>query len=421
MSRRRWLFAVVVVIAAALVGVFSQRRPAAIHESVRASLLKIRVRESETELPLVARVVVRPLDADATERTRTVSLRRGEGSLMLPTGRYRISATHGVEWTMDAAQIDLTGEPRALDLHLRHVIPPTNLVGCDVHVETTARDDDRVLAAAATGLDLIVTRGGSTVVDDRAALSRADLVGKLAVAGGIDAGIDLMEVYRGSDVGKIARADTQLRAWFDLLEAGAGPVACGVSGDGVLGFPRTYVDIGTWRQGYSGAPLDVETTLDALRKGRGFVTSGPILDFTMLGDAVIESGVNTGADTNLAAADFHEAQPGGTLRWSASLSARVTIRAPPWLDVSSFEVIAGNQQIHHQSLPARELAAGGDGGSNEEAIDRAVRFDGDIQLAIPPAARWVVLIARGDGADDDAIPGIRLRPLAFTQPIWLAH
>lgn len=482
--------------------------------SAREGELRVHVREAETEQPLIARVVVRALDAAtgprsvASQVVRTLDVRRGEGVLKLPPGRYRVSAGKGVEWSLDAEVVEISsGVVRDVELRPRHVVSSLTLVPCDLHVhaapssDSTMTEDDRLLSAASAGIRLMVATDHNVVGDYAPAMSRTDLSGSVAFIHGLEistsnpafghfgvfpypkssrvpsyehttasavfaearrgepaslvvvhrphapdgAGyfgalgfdssseriptemstdFDVLEVYSGPDLKDRSKTEEVLRDWFALLNLGKRIVASGSSdshGNEApwAGYPRTYVDIGRWKQGYSGGPLDLEATLDALRRGRGFVTSGPTIDFTVSGAIADDPGVNKGLGTVLSVGEADDAHPGSMIRSQGRADAHLRIRAPSWLDVSSIEIVAGGASVYRASLPPRPLSAGKEPGSEKDALERAVRFDSDIAFEIPPLARWIVVLVRGERADEDVLPGVALQPLGFTNPIWV--
>lgn len=472
----------------------------------RQGELHVRVLDAEGALPLLSRVVVRPIGTGGG-RTRVADLRHGELKTTVKSGRYRVSAGRGVEWSMDAKTIEVVaGGSVQVELRLRHVVESETLVACDLDLHanpgptSTMTEDERVLSVAATGIQLAVAMDHDVVGDYAPALSRTALTGKVTMLAGVEittsspaighfgvfpfakgsdlprsdrtraAGIfatarrgdtariivvhhpraprgegyfeaagfdaagpppaemstdfDAIEVYGGADLTEPARAEAVLRDWFSVLESGKRIVASGGSnshGNELpwAGLPRTYVDIGRWKQGYSGGPLDVEATLDALRDGHGFVTSGPTIDLTISGNVIEDAEINKGLGTVLSAGKPGEAKPGSTLAGTTGLVAHLRVRAPSWVDVSTVSIIAGGSPVYEVRLPSRPVTVGEELGDRADVIRRATRFDENIALAIPSSARWIVAVVRGERADEDAVPGVAHRPLAFTNPIWI--
>lgn len=235
---------------------------------------------------------------------------------------------------------------------------------------------------------------------------------------------DLLEVFSGDDLSTPARIEEVLRDWLALLADGRHVIAIassGTRGQGApwLGSPRTVVDIGRWRQGYAGGPLDVDATLAALRNGHGFVTNGPTIELTVHGSVPDDEDVNRGADTVLSANKPGEAKPGTVVQVAPLARAHVRVRAPEWMDVSTIEVVADGVVVQHLDLSPHPVATGKENGSREEATERATRFDRDIAVAVAPRTRSLVAVARGTTIHPDAALGVIYRPIAFTNPIWL--
>lgn len=129
----------------------------------------------------------------------------------------------------------------------------------------------------------------------------------------------------------------------------------------------------------------------------------------------------------------------------ASVPGKLRIRAAPWVDVTSVEVIAGfppsppspapgaptaaalvptagrREVLFKSKIPSRPTRLGKEEGTLEEAAARTVRLETDLSLAIPDGARWIAVVVRGDRALDDALPFMPIQPLAFTNPIWLTR
>jgi hypothetical protein len=125
------------------------------------------------------------------------------------------------------------------------------------------------------------------------------------------------------------------------------------------------------------------------------------------------------------------------------LQGRLRIRAAPWVDVASVEVIAGipaapaaagvvpaaplvpsagrREILFKAKVPSRPTHLGKEEGTLEEAAARTLRFESDLVLTVPEGARWILVIVRGDRALDDALPFMPIQPLAFTNPIWLSR
>lgn len=103
---------------------------------------------------------------------------------------------------------------------------------------------------------------------------------------------DAIEIFNGYDLRALPNVRALALEWLELLDRGEVHVATGSSDSHGIsfpwaGFPRTLVRVGAaWRS--SGRPI--EAIVDALKKGRAYVSSGPLLelraDDATLGDTV---------------------------------------------------------------------------------------------------------------------------------------
>jgi hypothetical protein len=120
------------------------------------------------------------------------------------------------------------------------------------------------------------------------------------------------------------------------------------------------------------------------------------------------------------------------------LAGRLRVRAAPWIDVTSVEIIAGipapppaagaaatqvgtTKVVFKENVPSRPMTLGKEEGTLEEAAARTVRFETDLTLTLPEGTRWIVLQVRGERLLDDVLPFMPIQPFAFTNPIWIAH
>ena len=135
--------------------------------------LALRVIDVDTKAKVPARVWVHGIDGTldpsfgpdfrASGAGPLVDTLSGELTTALPKGRYRVEATHGIEWTVDARTIEVTsGKRETLELSLRHVVPTPFLVGCDLHVharpsfDTMVSVEDRVTTLVTAGVEFAV-------------------------------------------------------------------------------------------------------------------------------------------------------------------------------------------------------------------------------------------------------------------------
>jgi hypothetical protein len=215
---------------------------------------------------------------------------------------------------------------------------------------------------------------------------------------------DVLEVYNGYEVMERAKVERVIDDWFGLLEMDKRYSASGSSDSHKLqyqwaGYPRTYVELPADKAGDDGRPIDTAAVVAAVKQGHGFVTSGPIIDL-----------------------DIDGTRPGDTHPYRGPVvTAHVRVRAAPWIDVSNIQIVASRTTVFQTDLVPYEVQMGVEKGTIEEASARAVRYEKSIDLNIPPGAKWLVVIVRGNQSYADALPFMPVQPLAFTNPVWLGQ
>ena len=63
----------------------------------------------------------------------------GEARFEVRRGRYRVSATRGMEWSLAEAELAAEGRPAQLELALRREVDTTGFIACDTHVLRLSR------------------------------------------------------------------------------------------------------------------------------------------------------------------------------------------------------------------------------------------------------------------------------------------
>ncbi|HVJ94941.1 MAG TPA: CehA/McbA family metallohydrolase, partial [Labilithrix sp.] len=235
------------------------------------------------------------------------------------------------------------------------------------------------------------------------------------------ANFDTIEVYNGYELSRRELTERVMEDWFALLNAGRRMAATGSSDSHRIqyqwaGYPRTYAFVDPRSAGDTGQPIDAREVVAALKKGRGFVSSGPIIELE-LGEG------------------GRMARPGDELPRAGSLVGKLKVRAAPWIDVRSVEVIAGvppspphpgspasapTVSLFKSAVVSRPLQMETEEGKLDEIQAKTIRFEADLSLEPPEKARWIIAIVRGERLMDDALPSMPIQPLAFTNPIYLA-
>ncbi len=481
--------------------------------------LQVRVTDADTGKPVVARLLVKGIEGTLDPSFGPDYRASGAGPLMdlledevttpLPAGKYRVSATKGIEWSIDAEVVEIpSGHTKTLDLALRHVVPSPGLVGCDLHVharpsfDSPVTPEDRVLSLVSAGVDFAVPTEHNLVGDYTPAVEVLRLNKQLAHVPGVEvttynprfghfgvfpwpvgpvvpnfrgtnaAGVigssrrgdpnrivqinhprlpngigyfnivsfdprsgrvpvgmrtdfDTIEVYNGYEMQNRALVEKVMEDWYALLNLGKHIAATGSSDSHRIqyqwaGYPRTYAVLDPKAAGDTGGAIDTAAVVAALKRGKSFVTSGPLVELE-LGD------------------QGKPARPGDEITpKAASVKGRLRVRAAPWIDVTQVEILAGvpapkptahgppatagsTQVIFRTRIPSRASKLGKEDGALEEAHARTLRYEGTLSLDLPEGARWVIAVVRGERAMDDALPFMPVQPLAFTNPIWIAR
>jgi hypothetical protein len=162
-----------------------------------------RIVDADTGSPITARLLVHGIDGTldpsfgpdyrASGAGPIIDLLRGGASTPVPAGRYRVAATKGLEWSIDAKTIEVpSGRTIPVDLELRHVVPTPGVVGCDLHVharpsfDTPVLAEDRVLSLVSAGVDFAVPSEHNIVGDYGDPLASLGLTGELAFVPGVE-------------------------------------------------------------------------------------------------------------------------------------------------------------------------------------------------------------------------------------------
>ncbi len=165
--------------------------------------LHVAIVDPDLHRPLTARLLVHGLDGTvdpsfgpdyrASGAGPVIDALRGDVATPLPSGRYRVAATKGIEWTVDAKVVDIVpGRATNITLAPRHVVPTPGTLGCDLHVharpsfDAPVTPEDRVLSLAAAGIDFAVPTEHNVVGDYSSAIETLDLRNELASVPGVE-------------------------------------------------------------------------------------------------------------------------------------------------------------------------------------------------------------------------------------------
>ncbi|HEY5146444.1 MAG TPA: CehA/McbA family metallohydrolase [Polyangiaceae bacterium] len=202
-----------------------------------------------------------------------------------------------------------------------------------------------------------------------------------------DPGFDALEVFNGDDYAALEHVEACMRDWYALLDAGLRVTATGNSDSHKLtyheaGVPRNFVRVAG---DASDAPdaFDERAFVDAVRHGRVVVSSGPFV-------RIRAGGAEVGGEIASSPAT------------ASGIDVRVQVDAPPWVDVSSVELVRRGETVTtwHPKL-----------------TQGPVHFDATAHVALGPGD-WVIAIARGTKPMAFLHrPGAL--PFGFTNPIYV--
>lgn len=119
--------------------------------------------------------------------------RKGEGTLDVEPGRYRLLATHGPTYSQAVVDFEAeSGRETVVDLQLIEEVSTDDWIGLDFHLhaepsfDAGMKLDTRILTAAAEGLDLAVSSDHDVVTDYRPILHELELQDRMAVGIGVE-------------------------------------------------------------------------------------------------------------------------------------------------------------------------------------------------------------------------------------------
>jgi predicted metal-dependent phosphoesterase TrpH len=195
---------------------------------------------------------------------------------------------------------------------------------------------------------------------------------------------DVLEVWNGYDLARPERRDRVFHEWLSILAAGHHIAASGNSDSHDVqrqrpGYPRTYVYLGD-----QAAHSEPEAVAAALKAGRAFVTSGPLLEVEIDGE-----------------------KPGGAVQPNHDhvvLEARV--QAASWMHVDTLQVWGGTELLLTRPIEAPAGVA--------EPLD--VRLAIELPIAGVP---FIVVTVSGSRAMDAIGARRGALPYGFANPIWI--
>ncbi len=129
----------------------------------------------------------------ASPACNRVLVQKGVATADVPVGRFDVYAFHGPYWSLARQTINVTGGPQLVTFQLRQLrLKPNNTLSADLHVHGAASfdssipDGDRVLAFAASELDVAVSTDHDVVNDYGPTLRSLGLENRVATVVGVE-------------------------------------------------------------------------------------------------------------------------------------------------------------------------------------------------------------------------------------------
>jgi hypothetical protein len=396
-----------------------------------------------------------------------VWLPAGTAELDLEPGIYTVIASHGFGAELDVQEhVELAaGETTELGLSVRDVIDAADHVAIDTHVHGVysqhgeATLSERLVTAAAEGLDLHIGTDHDWVGDYSPAIEPAGLAGKLLSA----PGVELTTPGGHHCIWPLRRSSTEARGgaalwwwggsldeWYEhyrdmgavvigvahgagyFARAGYDPTTGQVTGDAPFSWDLNAMEVHNGKgpggrdalvpiwlslieHGRRVAPLaasDSHWRVPEVGSGRTYVYVGDPAnaDATSIARAVTElrTVASTGPFIELGTADG--GRPGDIVPVDSKgeVTLSISVRAPSWIAVDEVELLQGGRVIERwdaTTVPAVGLDPA-----------RAVWFEHDIRFS-PEADTWFAVQVRGSGDLAPVYPDVQ--PWALTSPLFI--
>ena len=416
-------------------------------------------------------------DGDERGAGRFVWSGTGRFSRSLPTGRYEVMATAGIERDARVWKVDVTaGRTTRVEGQLPRVITTPGVLSADLHLHQVPSVDadvalsTRVLSVAAEGVELAVASDHYAITDLGPTVAALRAAGKLASELMTMVGTEVstvghrfghFNVFPIAPTAQIDYEDTTARQLFDSMRRAAPdgviqvnhPRLRGIGYFGAFGVdPTTGVVPEAYANSYVADfdALEVFNGLDAWSEPRVRIVLMDYLRQLGLGRRYAATGnsdshklfyIDPGIPRNLIrygnATDDRQdlrANPEDIVR--AIRAGSLTVTTGPVIDASIYGVLPGGTvsgrgtrvplKIQVRAAPwvdvsDIEVLVGKSGRRarwiNVARTKNVLRFDGTLDLELG-RDRFVVVLARGR----EDLPNVhtpRTRPLAFTNPIWV--
>jgi hypothetical protein len=426
-------------------------------------------------LPIPARLMVMGIDGTPDPRFASmphvsaagneVHSVSGEGHVDIPPGRYRVTASRGVEWSVAEKTIDVKPEQGiALRIALSHDVPTPGWISADLHLHARPSGDselpldDRVASLVAAGVEFAVATDHNHVTDYDPTIDALAVHPLLSAARGVEVTThswghfnayplppgspappyvgDPAEIFAG--VRKLApEAVIQVNhPWmpgWGYFHRSALNERTGVHWKKQFSFDFDLIEVAN---GYELGKVDIigrnlHRYFDLLELGRRYTAVGSSDSHKLTNEwagyprtyvRVADDRPGHASPEEIATAlrgghaivslgpfiDAHvgTSGPGDTVQTApGTLPLDLTVRAADWVKVSRLDVVVNGETI--ESFDVTDVDRRG-----------SVSFARTVDVAVTHDA-WIVVVATGERPLEPVLPGKHVSAFAFTNPIWV--
>jgi hypothetical protein len=427
--------------------------------------------------PLPARLVLRGVEPTNDPRLgprhsargaeNVVYAARGEGAVELPVGRYRVTATHGLEFSIATEEVAVAeGKGAMLRASLRREFDPGQWVTAEFHLHAEPSFDssvslqDRVTSLLAEGIGFAAATDHNVVTDYGPTIADLGATALLGSARGVEvttaspnwghfnawpwpagepappfAGMTpggIFAAIRAAAPGALIqvnhpRMDQHRIGYFTLggLDTASGAAA-------TPDYSPDFDVVEVWNGMDNNDPevtgRNVAEWFELLNLGRRYTATGNSDSHALIHQwaGYPRNWVRTGAGGAPSPAAMAEAVRAGRVQVSSGpfialkvgggepgdlvaatggrVQVDVEVLAAAWIDTDTVEIWANGE------LAAESALTAGDAGARR----------GRLSLRLPvPRDSWIAAVVRGDAPLTEVLPWTRLTPFAFTNPVFV--
>jgi hypothetical protein len=389
----------------------------------------------------------------------------GEGRIDIPPGRYRVTISRGIEWSVAQKIIDVRPEHGvALRASLSHDMPTPGWISADLHLHARPSGDselaldDRIASLISAGVEFAVATDHNHVTDYGPTIDKHHAHPMLASTAGVEIttrtwghfnaypldpakppppwALDPHEIFsavRELSPGAVIQVNHPWRPGYGYFHRAALNERTGAHWRKQFSFDFDLIEV---LNGYELGASDVirknlSRYFDLLNLGRRYTAVGSSDSHKLTNEwagyprtyvrvandrpagvtaAELASSLKVGhAVVSLGPfveAHIGEAGPGDTITTDpGTLPLHIAVRAPAWVHVNRAEIF-----VNGDLADTFDIADGSDGASR--------RFSRTVDLPLAEDA-WIVVAARGERPMDEVLPGLHVPPFAFTNPIFV--